>query len=472
MKKYLLLLFVWCNLATAQNQLLDPGVIYSTGNLVNNNTSASNTTGTWQGVGSWNQGLPCWNPGGPVYCGPDPYFNNGSFNFSYGLADVHQTANIASALPQSGNGLKVTGYNFGFTAKNGNGWDDGRVDYLTAYVKLFDKNGKLLEDFSYNLNYKFNWTTFNFSQNFATPYSASALSAIRYGFIGKDNNGWAGPYGPEITNISFSLKYTVDPCFINPLYSSSCPGFAAALAKLSPVSQPLNQLITTTTSPIMAAIQDIPTTSSSSQALTKPPEQDKQTNSNNNLSLALSIISKNQSRESALGLATVQNSLSIASDSAQASLEEANSLVASNVSLKDIFNQGSTSALSQASIGTSLDSYSLNPSNFLTNKANPLNEIMEGKQQLPDSNNFAQQNGSVNKNAADNDIAGGVTVARIAVAPIGYNSYLALTLKDNIFYQPKEVYKNQQNVDNARALRLMNTSSDRLHQQMVNQQYK
>ena len=32
---------------------------------------------------------------------------------------------IASVLPNTGSGLRVNGYNFGFTAKNGNGWDDG-----------------------------------------------------------------------------------------------------------------------------------------------------------------------------------------------------------------------------------------------------------------------------------------------------------------------------------------------------------
>ena len=43
-------------------------------------------------------------------------------------------------------------------------------------------------------------------------------------------------------------------------------------------------------------------------------------------------------------------------------------------------------------------------------------------------------------------------------------------LPDVAFYTPKEIYKNQKTVDNVRALRQM--SSDKLHQDMVNQQYK
>ena len=45
-----------------------------------------------------------------------------------------------------------------------------------------------------------------------------------------------------------------------------------------------------------------------------------------------------------------------------------------------------------------------------------------------------------------------------------------MAIKDTPFYEIKEVYKNQVNVDNVRALRQM--SSDRLHQQLINLQYK
>jgi hypothetical protein len=47
---------------------------------------------------------------------------------------------------------------------------------------------------------------------------------------------------------------------------------------------------------------------------------------------------------------------------------------------------------------------------------------------------------------------------------------MAVTIKDTPFYEIKEVYKNQVNVDNVRLLRSL--GSDRLHQLMVNQQYK
>jgi hypothetical protein len=45
-----------------------------------------------------------------------------------------------------------------------------------------------------------------------------------------------------------------------------------------------------------------------------------------------------------------------------------------------------------------------------------------------------------------------------------------VVLKDADFYAPKDIYGNQKTVDNARALRQL--SSDRLHQEMIDQQYK
>ena len=75
----------------------------------------------------------------------------------------------------------------------------------------------------------------------------------------------------------------------------------------------------------------------------------------------------------------------------------------------------------------------------------------------------------MNKNAQDNDIAGGVDINKMASSPTGYGDYLNFTMRDVAFYAPKEVYKNQRNVDNARALRLL--TNDSKHREMVEMQY-
>jgi len=69
----------------------------------------------------------------------------------------------------------------------------------------------------------------------------------------------------------------------------------------------------------------------------------------------------------------------------------------------------------------------------------------------------------------NNELAGNISIDSIAKQPANYSQYFFM-MPDVAFYAPKEIYKNQTNVDNVRLLRGL--GSDRLHQQMINQQYK
>jgi hypothetical protein len=210
----------------SNSQTVDP----TTGNLINTGTTPTDTTSTWNNGVYVNQ--LCFYAGEPGNCGPNPSIGNGgSINFSYGLTDLNQVVNINRALAAGGTGVQLSGFNFGFTAKNGNGWDGGQQDYLAAYVKLYGSGGNEIANYDYSssTNQLYNWTNFKFSETFATPYVASSLSTAQVGFVGRDNNFWAGNYGPEIINVSFDLKYKVDPCATNPAYSATCAGFSGIL---------------------------------------------------------------------------------------------------------------------------------------------------------------------------------------------------------------------------------------------------
>jgi hypothetical protein len=199
----------------------------TTGNLINFSGTPTGTTSNWNNGVYVNQ-LGCFGGNTPGNCGPYPNVQtNGAINFSYGQVDLHQIVNINKALAAGGTGVQLSGFNFGFQAKNGNGWDDGRQDYLGAYVKFYNAGGGLAANYDYTsqTNQKYNWTQFNFSETFANPTAATNYSNAQVGFVGRDNNYWAGPYGPEIINVNFSLKYRVDPCASNPAYSSTCAGF-------------------------------------------------------------------------------------------------------------------------------------------------------------------------------------------------------------------------------------------------------
>lgn len=233
-------------------------------------------------VGStWSNGysvpeLTCWKGGDPG-CSPGrPYVRpDGNINFSYSATELYQTRALADVLPNSGTGLMVTGFQYNWRSKNGNGWDDGKLDVLQAYVQMYSKGGQWIESQTYNLNFVHNWTDFSWSGTFSKERRGSDLGTILYGFYGKDNNFWMGPYGPEITNVSFSLRYQPDPCIVNPLHSTDCPGFLKAIASPAYQAQESSTAIT----PIVAATTgttpstSLPTMTSAVVKLTSRQEQ-------------------------------------------------------------------------------------------------------------------------------------------------------------------------------------------------------
>jgi len=216
----------------SNSQSIDP----TTGNLINTGSTPTDTTSLWNNGVYVNQ--LCFGYGDPGNCGPNPSVRPGGvINYSYGTVNLNQIVNINKALSIGGSGVQLSGFNFGFMAKNGNGWDDGRQDYLSAYVKFYNSAGSLASTYDYTAqtNQKYNWTLFNFSETFASPVAASTYGNAQVGFVGRDNNFWAGTYGPEIYNVNFSLKYSVrpDPCIADPLSSPTCPGYALATVKNS-----------------------------------------------------------------------------------------------------------------------------------------------------------------------------------------------------------------------------------------------
>jgi hypothetical protein len=98
-----------------------------------------------------------------------------------------------------------------------------------------------------------------------------------------------------------------------------------------------------------------------------------------------------------------------------------------------------------------------------------LNDAMEQRPMLQSNNVQEQKTESVNRNVQPNELAGAVDITRMATQPAGYQAY-SIMMPDVAFYAPKEIYKNQVNVDNVRVLRQL--SSDKLHQDLVNLQYK
>lgn len=99
--------------------------------------------------------------------------------------------------------------------------------------------------------------------------------------------------------------------------------------------------------------------------------------------------------------------------------------------------------------------------------ANPV-AVNSGVAIVEQKEDTAKAGPSVRRGGAVDGMSGG-DMNSLAAAPANFNDYLTQQMQDAQFYASKEIYRGQRNVDNARALRGLGT--DRLHQQMVDQQY-
>lgn len=114
------------------------------------------------------------------------------------------------------------------------------------------------------------------------------------------------------------------------------------------------------------------------------------------------------------------------------------------------------------------DTQGLLPQTSTGSRTDPLASMMQQSNMLQESNS-EQRNDTVKRNVQPNELAGGVDITSMATQPVGFNAY-SIALRDNQFYAPKEIYKNQEVIDNRRALRQL--GNDSLHQQLINLQYK
>jgi hypothetical protein len=100
----------------------------------------------------------------------------------------------------------------------------------------------------------------------------------------------------------------------------------------------------------------------------------------------------------------------------------------------------------------------------------PLDALMQQQTMMQMSTNIEQRTETVKRNVPNNELAGGVDLTSMMTQPAGFNQY-SFMMPDVAFYAPKEIYRNQRNVDNARVMRGLQGGSDALHEEMVKQQY-
>ena len=192
-----------------------------------------NTTGNVLNLGD---GLPWSNTvtgsAGGTSGGDVPAYNpsTGNIIFGYTQATVSQSIAINNALAAAGTGIQLSGYKYAWQINNDLLNSGGNRGTLTANVSLTGASGNILESFDYDYNQNHpGFTLFSGTQLFNNRYTTTQASNLTVSFTGKDQNWWAGYYGPRVHVDDVSLLYTVDPCKLNPAYSSTCAGFGNIL---------------------------------------------------------------------------------------------------------------------------------------------------------------------------------------------------------------------------------------------------
>jgi hypothetical protein len=184
----------------------------------------------------------------------------------------------------------------------------------------------------------------------------------------------------------------------------------------------------------------------------------------------------------AIAAATVMDSItaSVASAQNQMVLDQQQAGQSSGGGL-NVFSSSSLSILpSAASVGfrtrnpVNEQLSSVNPDEERTDSAvsfsgfSAVNVVREENTDSNDDTQNSESTETVKQNVANNELAGDISLASLGAVPQGFDAYSSM-MPDGSFYAPREIYRGQRNVDNARALRGLGT--DRLHQEMVNQQY-
>lgn len=206
----LLVVMTW---AHAQNQ--------TTGNLIYSTANPPPPGASY----SWSGFQITESQGGGLSGGNVPGYNTQVHQFMFGYAQGTIAYSIAVNQALSGTGIQVTGMQYGLQYFN----QDYSRGTLSTTVTLQDKSGGTLQSYYHSLPQTTEgWTNFDQTKTFANPYALTNLGTVSMSFTGQDDRFWAGYYGPQFRNQYLRLTYGVETCATNPLLSPECPGYAAA----------------------------------------------------------------------------------------------------------------------------------------------------------------------------------------------------------------------------------------------------
>jgi len=452
---------------------------YTTDNLVNETWYGTVTNTTVSGGdGSHTQSS-----------GPVPIYNpdTNTIIWSYGQYSVLNIIGINAALSAAGTGIRISGYNYSWEYYN----QDFNRGTLSAVTQLYSSDGTILEQYSYSLAQTTEgWTLYSGTQKYNNEYDLASLGNFALYFVGRDDRFWAGYYGPMVRNPSISFNYTVGAAQPEPesCYSILCPGNNPTQAEPTMISE--------TVSPEPVFVETLTSSPTSTQeSVADSSSSESSGGSRISLSTILSIVGNEQARISNVERSTVESSVEQSASQANQAMQEAESIAENSqsdsvsVSVSIQQEQAGGTGLNFLSSTSQLFSASPLGSNSRSDSQTEALQTEETKNESVSVSGFSavdllkeetnvsidestneQKPQTVRRDVPNNELAGGVTLAALSTQPRGFEVY-SLTMPDGQFYAPREIYRNQNVIDNPSGRRLFG-GSDRIHQEMVNEQYK
>lgn len=274
----------------------------------------------------------------------------------------------------------------------------------------------------------------------------------------------------------YQEAYFTQQCTANPLYNSACPGYQQAYfdqqCSLSALYDPLcpgyqqayqtylaNQACTANpqsspscsgyVAPVVAATTTTATTTTTTPQLVADPVVNQ------------TITTTSTSTAPTAPAAPVQ--LTTATTSSQ---QTTTALVVETVQSQ------STSTASSTTTSTTSTSSSTSSTTQPTARQNLQQARLEAarKQAVEKGTEAVKESGEA-RSMEQQKVTQGLIIAAMSFNP-GFDAYNSVVMKDASFYKPFTIYGGQRTVDNRAASRGLFGSTDRLHNQMVDQQYQ
>lgn len=228
----------------------------------------------------------------------------------------------------------------------------------------------------------------------------------------------------------YAAAYQRQQCMISPTYSPQCPGYGAAIV----------QQVLALPDPVVEVVTEQPAVEETIQQTTSQPSS----------VVVAATADTQQASQSKPRVAPSTKTLALALAVAIQAVQEADNIT-QEVQGSETGSSSSESEMSTQ--GVTLDSIL----------------AASTAQVVSNTTTSAPGQRTITKPA---EIPGGPDPRALAAQPAGFQDYFSLKLKDAPFYRPTEAYKNQRTVDNQRLLRGLNGGSERLHQSLIELQYK